>query len=543
MDPLNILQVTLYSKIFNKMATKLNMTTKNIVLVGLIYIGFKICDTDYIQKYINKIINQSNESSITISQHKQTFYSYSYGLKETVKNIHSIRFDAITHFLIKNNIKQVSNITEIINSITSNDNDIDSQVTNEFIYLPIQYQKILICEKNIIYLEIIVDDINKNNNSKNNNNEPSDKKFNKHYTYKISTYGTGRAQILKDFIDAKIEDYEKDNDKNKTPIFEYVKMYKDEEICKPVYKEYNFNSNKHLDKNIFFDGRNEFIKYIDQFSKYITLEEKQKSESVYEDNGITFKAGILLYGETGCGKTSTVRGILNRTGRVGVIIRWSLLKTCTEFCAAFSNKINKKTYNLKDLCFIIEDFDANQDDVIKSRKDETIKSITDDFTDFFIENNNYNDGINDTNTDQNKMEINKLKKQIEMMKINSTALMQNTDKLTLDFVLNFFDGIIENHESMVIFTTNHIEKIDSAFLRPGRIDYKINFKKATVQNIREMVESKYKQANIDFNNYLHYFENMKDHVISYADVQQIYLKHDNNNVEQCLVELVDATNV
>lgn len=537
MDTLNILQVTLYSKIFNEIATKLNMTTKNILLVGLIYIGFKICDTDYIQKHINKIINQSNESSITISQHKQTFYSYSYGLKETIKNIHSIRFDAITHFLIKNNIKQVSNITEIINSITSNDNDSDSQVTNEFIYLPIQYQKILICEKKNIYLEIIVDDIKINDNSKN-NNEPSDKKFNKHYTYKISTYGTGRAQILKDFIDAKIEEYEKDNDKNKTPIFEYVKMYKDEDICKTVYKEYNFNSNKYLDKNIFFDGRKDFIKYIDQFSKHITPEEKQKYETVYQDNGITFKAGILLYGETGCGKTSTVRGILNRTGRVGVIIRWSLLKTCSEFCAAFSNKINKKTYDLKDLCFIIEDFDANPDDVIKSRKDELLKTSSYDFTNIMI------DDINDNNNSNNvETEIVKLKKQIEMIKTNQIMTAQSSDKLTLDFVLNFFDGIIEHHGSMFIFTTNHIEKVDSAFLRPGRIDYKIKFEKATVKNIREMVETKYKHANVDFNNYSYYFENMKDHVISYADIQQLYLKYDNDNIEQCLVELVNATNI
>jgi hypothetical protein len=539
MNPLHILQVTIYSKIFNEITDKFNMTTQNMCLCVLLYVGYNFIDTDYIQKYIQNIIYSSNESSITISQHKQTFYSYSYGLKETIKNIHSIRFDAITHFLIKHNIKQVSNITEIINSITSNDNDSDSQITNEFIYLPIQYQKILICEKKQIYLEIIVDDIKRNDNANNsnannNNNEPSDKKFNKHYTYKLSTYGIGRAQIVKDFIDSRIEEYEKDNDTNKTPIYEYIKSDKDDDVCKPVYKEYNFNSNKHLDKNIFFDGREEFIKYIDQFSKYITPEEQQKCESVYEKNGITFKAGILLYGETGCGKTSTVRGILNRTGRIGVIIRWSLLKTCSEFRAAFSNKLNKKTYALKDLCFIIEDFDANQDDVIKSRKDFLPTSESDDFTNVY-------ENVSIINEDQN--EVVKLKKQIEIMKINTQLATQNADKLTLDFILNFFDGIIEHHGSMVIFTTNHIEKIDTAFLRPGRIDYKIFFDKANVRNIREMIENKYKDDGIDFNTYSHYFENMKDRVISYADVQQIYLRYDSNNIEKCLVQLVDATNV
>jgi SpoVK/Ycf46/Vps4 family AAA+-type ATPase len=161
-------------------------------------------------------------------------------------------------------------------------------------------------------------------------------------------------------------------------------------------------------------------------------------------------------------------------------------------------------------------------------------SESDDFTNVY-------ENVSIINEDQN--EVVKLKKQIEIMKINTQLATQNADKLTLDFILNFFDGIIEHHGSMVIFTTNHIEKIDTAFLRPGRIDYKIFFDKANVRNIREMIENKYKDDGIDFNTYSHYFENMKDRVISYADVQQIYLRYDSNNIEKCLVQLVDATNV
>jgi len=48
---------------------------------------------------------------------------------------------------------------------------------------------------------------------------------------------------------------------------------------------------------------------------------------------------------------------------------------------------------------------------------------------------------------------------------------------------------------------------------------------------------------IDFTQYNHYFENMKSGIISPAKVQQIYLKYDTSEIEQCLIALVDATNL
>ena len=40
-------------------------------------------------------------------------------------------------------------------------------------------------------------------------------------------------------------------------------------------------------------------------------------------------------------------------------------------------------------------------------------------------------------------------------------------------ILNALDGISISHGRVVIMTTNHIEKLDAALLRPGRIDVKL----------------------------------------------------------------------
>lgn len=52
------------------------------------------------------------------------------------------------------------------------------------------------------------------------------------------------------------------------------------------------------------------------------------------------------------------------------------------------------------------------------------------------------------------------------------TLKQNNN-ISLSSLLNIFDGINTPDGSICIFTTNHIEKLDSAFLRDGRMDFKM----------------------------------------------------------------------
>jgi chaperone BCS1 len=303
------------------------------------------------------------------------------------------------------------------------------------------------------------------------------------------------------------------------------------------FRKYPFRSNKHLDKNIFFEGKREFIRYIDRFIKKVDGAPKTEHELKYEDAGITFKASIMMIGPPGCGKSSTIRGILNRTKRHGILVRWSNIKTCSEFSSLLrSTTINDIKYEPGELCFIFEDFDANYDEVLKKRS-ETDNSVDTNLPAEYYSFTSSDDASED-GSDETKNELKKTKKMLETV-VNMHK--RKDDELTLECVLNTIDGIMELHDTMMIFTTNHLEKIDPAFTRPGRIDYVLNLKNASKCVIREMVAHKYRDEIKDISMYQSYFDKMIDYVISPADVQITCLKYGEGEIEACLNELITKT--
>lgn len=99
------------------------------------------------------------------------------------------------------------------------------------------------------------------------------------------------------------------------------------------------------------------------------------------------------------------------------------------------------------------------------------------------------------------------------------------------------DGIAELQDAMIIFTTNHLEQVDPAFYRSGRVDYLLKMKLASVKIIKEMIETYCQINNIDA--FQEKFDKMKDYVISTADVQSVCFKYGGENIEQLLEILIE----
>jgi len=139
----------------------------------------------------------------------------------------------------------------------------------------------------------------------------------------------------------------------------------------------------------------------------------------------------------------------------------------------------------------------------------------------------------------------------KMGKVSSNLNLEkfNDDSLNLSCLLNILDGIIELHGVMVIFTSNHPEKLDEAFMRPGRIDFKQEFKRATIETAKliltskfdkDFVSDKFKFSDHVLSDHVLSDHVLYDHVLSPAEIQSICFKND--SFDECIEELKIETN-
>ncbi|XP_077223209.1 AAA-ATPase At3g28510-like [Tasmannia lanceolata] len=163
----------------------------------------------------------------------------------------------------------------------------------------------------------------------------------------------------------------------------------------------------------------------------------------YSRVGKSWKRGYLLYGPPGTGKTSLIAAIANFPGfniydleLTAVTSNWQLRKL---LIATSSKSV-----------IVVEDVDCTLDlsDRKKRLKEEE-------------EEEEEKEG------EENKGNENKKSK---------SAASSPFSTVSLSGVLNFVDGLWSScgGERVIIFTTNHIEKLNPALLRPGRMDKHIN---------------------------------------------------------------------
>ena len=100
---------------------------------------------------------------------------------------------------------------------------------------------------------------------------------------------------------------------------------------------------------------------------------------------------------------------------------------------------------------------------------------------------------------------------------NKSGIKNDKNKLTLSCILNTIDGICESSDRIMIMTTNHIEKLDPALIRSGRIDYKLEFTKCNNDMFIDIIEHYY-DIKLNDNEKLNIYKNEKVELYSPADL-------------------------
>tara|TARA_B100001287_G_scaffold275844_1_gene284684 strand:+ start:1733 stop:3268 length:1536 start_codon:yes stop_codon:yes gene_type:complete len=371
---------------------------------------------------------------------------------------------SLIHYINNNctNNKEINSKREItksgMNVFRSRNNydydEIDQDVSSDLVVYSIDQDDFFKIKDNI-YCDIETVEPEYDNGS---TQEKKSKGYTRHIKYRLFS-DTLSINELEYFMNNCVTSY-KEYTKNLTRNNQYYFTFKEIDDDLILFDEFKFLSNRSFN-NIYFENKKDVIEQLNFF-----LENKEW----YDTHGIPHTLGFLFYGFPGCGKTSTIKAIANKTRRHILEIPLSRVKSYQELLNIFNTcEINQKEIPIDQRIYVFEDFDCLLN-IVKSRDSE------------------------DKNENNNKVENQKLDQILSHLKTDNDNKYKKSDNnnsddgLKLSHILNVFDGLLEMPGRIIIITTNHPEKIDKALLRPGRIDRKIEFKKCT-SNILKKITS------------------------------------------------------
>ncbi|KAJ3315974.1 hypothetical protein HDV04_000182 [Boothiomyces sp. JEL0838] len=163
-----------------------------------------------------------------------------------------------------------------------------------------------------------------------------------------------------------------------------------------------------------------------------------EAEKWYNDRGIPYRRGYLLHGPPGTGKSSYIQSLAGELEYNICIMNLAELGMTDDRFAHLLNNIPPRSI------ILLEDIDAAFSDRTAA---ETIKQ-------------------------------------------------GHQGMLTLSGLLNGLDGVVASEERIIFMTTNHIDRLDPAIIRPGRVDSRIFIGNVTEEQARTMFLKFYDGKNL-----------------------------------------------